>query len=311
MSVMRKVLLAGSTNAWLRERATKAAFVRRSVSAVHGRASGSRTRCAAARELQPQGITTILTALGENLTTAEEAEEVTQHYLDVFDKVAAAGLDAQISVKPTQLGLDLDRGDVRAQPRSAARTRRAAQQLPVDRHGELAVRRSDARAVPARAGEVAAHRHRAPGLPVSHGEGRRIADPARARDPDRQGRVSRAAGRSPIRRSRTSTRTSTSCASGCCRPRRSAPARCCTSPPTTWRSPSGWPPTPASTRSRRRPTSSRCSTASASSQQKRLAAERKRLRVLISYGEYWFPWYMRRLAERPANVWFVVKNMFG
>ena len=37
----------------------------------------------------------------------------------------------------------------------------------------------------------------------------------------------------------------------------------------------------------------------------------QRLRVLISYGEYWFPWYMRRLAERPANVWFVVRTMFG
>jgi proline dehydrogenase len=33
--------------------------------------------------------------------------------------------------------------------------------------------------------------------------------------------------------------------------------------------------------------------------------------VLIAYGEYWFPWYMRRLAERPANVWFVVKNMMA
>jgi len=32
--------------------------------------------------------------------------------------------------------------------------------------------------------------------------------------------------------------------------------------------------------------------------------------VLIAYGDYWFPWYMRRLAERPANVWFVVKNIF-
>ena len=39
--------------------------------------------------------------------------------------------------------------------------------------------------------------------------------------------------------------------------------------------------------------------------------EGQRLRVLISYGEYWFPWYMRRLAERPANVWFVVRTMFG
>src|SRR2546426_9391551 len=30
--------------------------------------------------------------------------------------------------------------------------------------------------------------------------------------------------------------------------------------------------------------------------------------VLISYGTHWFPWYMRRLAERPANVWFVVRR---
>ncbi|NJD23600.1 MAG: proline dehydrogenase, partial [Melioribacter sp.] len=35
-----------------------------------------------------------------------------------------------------------------------------------------------------------------------------------------------------------------------------------------------------------------------------------KLKVLISYGEFWYPWYMRRLAERPSNVWFVLKNMF-
>jgi proline dehydrogenase len=46
-------------------------------------------------------------------------------------------------------------------------------------------------------------------------------------------------------------------------------------------------------------------------QQLRLATAGQRLRVLISYGEYWFPWYMRRLAERPANVWFVIRTMFG
>jgi len=44
--------------------------------------------------------------------------------------------------------------------------------------------------------------------------------------------------------------------------------------------------------------------------QEALASAGVRTRCLISYGEYWFPWYMRRLAERPANVWFVVKNMF-
>ena len=44
--------------------------------------------------------------------------------------------------------------------------------------------------------------------------------------------------------------------------------------------------------------------------QQRLVAAGRPLRVLIAYGEYWFPWYMRRLAERPANMWFVGKNIF-
>lgn len=34
-----------------------------------------------------------------------------------------------------------------------------------------------------------------------------------------------------------------------------------------------------------------------------------KLKVLISYGDFWYPWYMRRLAERPSNVWFVLKNI--
>jgi proline dehydrogenase len=47
------------------------------------------------------------------------------------------------------------------------------------------------------------------------------------------------------------------------------------------------------------------------SEQLRLAAAGYRFRVLISYGEAWFPWYMRRLAERPANVLFVLRSLFG
>jgi len=46
-------------------------------------------------------------------------------------------------------------------------------------------------------------------------------------------------------------------------------------------------------------------------EQRRLAAEGVPVRVLISYGESWFAWYMRRLAERPANLWFVVKSVFA
>ena len=44
--------------------------------------------------------------------------------------------------------------------------------------------------------------------------------------------------------------------------------------------------------------------------QKELSEHDYKLRVLISYGEFWYPWYMRRLAERPANIWFVLKNIF-
>src|SRR4029078_11089359 len=46
-------------------------------------------------------------------------------------------------------------------------------------------------------------------------------------------------------------------------------------------------------------------------EQKALAAKGRTVKTLISYGSSWFPWYMRRLAERPANVWFVVKTAFS
>jgi len=41
-----------------------------------------------------------------------------------------------------------------------------------------------------------------------------------------------------------------------------------------------------------------------------LAGEGYRVRTYVPYGEFWYPYFMRRLAERPANVWFVVKNLF-
>jgi proline dehydrogenase len=44
--------------------------------------------------------------------------------------------------------------------------------------------------------------------------------------------------------------------------------------------------------------------------QKELAADGYGMRVYVPYGTEWYPYYMRRLAERPANVWFVVSNFF-
>jgi len=44
--------------------------------------------------------------------------------------------------------------------------------------------------------------------------------------------------------------------------------------------------------------------------QQQLAAEGYKMRVYVPYGNEWYPYFMRRLAERPANIWFVVSNFF-
>jgi proline dehydrogenase len=46
-------------------------------------------------------------------------------------------------------------------------------------------------------------------------------------------------------------------------------------------------------------------------QQVRLVGEGYRVKSLIAYGDAWYPWYLRRLAERPANVLFVARQLFG
>jgi proline dehydrogenase len=44
--------------------------------------------------------------------------------------------------------------------------------------------------------------------------------------------------------------------------------------------------------------------------QRQLARNGYNMRIYVPYGKHWYPYFMRRLAERPANVWFVLKNLF-
>ena len=44
--------------------------------------------------------------------------------------------------------------------------------------------------------------------------------------------------------------------------------------------------------------------------QRQLSRDGFNMRVYVPYGKHWYPYFMRRLAERPANIWFVMKNMF-
>ena len=43
--------------------------------------------------------------------------------------------------------------------------------------------------------------------------------------------------------------------------------------------------------------------------QRQLARDGFNVRVYVPYGKHWYPYFMRRLAERPANIWFVLKNL--
>src|SRR6266702_942649 len=106
MTILRSVLLAASQNQWLRDRATHYSFVR---------STGSRfmpgetleDALGAAEALRNKRIGTVFTHLGENIKDRPEAQQVTEHYLEVLDRIRQKNLQAEISVKLTQLGLDL------------------------------------------------------------------------------------------------------------------------------------------------------------------------------------------------------------
>jgi len=305
---MRKVLLWASTNAWMRERAMRTAFVRRSVSKFM---PGERIEDAieAAKKLQPQGLNTILTRLGENLTRIEEAQEVFDHYLKVIDLIKSAKLDAQISIKPTQLGYDqnpevcygyciklLERCeavgiffwlDMESSPYvdgTIALFKRLRQKsdkvgiaiqaylfrTPKDIE-ELVPLGSAIRLVKGAYLEPANLAY--PNKPDVDEAYFKLASRLLQDDANKPGALLHIATHDLGLQARLQQVIA----------------------------------------DRKIPTS-RYEIAMLfgiqTSRQQELGRAGIRTRVLISYGEYWFPWYMRRLGERPANVWFVVKNMF-
>ena len=62
----------------------------------------------AAKAIRAKGMLLTLDQLGESITTLAEAEAATKVYLALVEAIRAAGIDRNISVKPTQLGLDID-----------------------------------------------------------------------------------------------------------------------------------------------------------------------------------------------------------
>ena len=308
MSVLRNVLLGASTNAWLRDRATRYGFVKRSVRRfMPGETIGD--ALGAARDLKPQGIATILTKLGENLTAIGEAEEVTRHYLEVLDQVASSGLDAQVSVKPTQLGFDFDRSLCEQNlDRLIARAEERNNMIWIDMESSPYVdptldlfRRARARS--ARVGvALQAYLYRTAadlesllplGCAIRIVKGAYLETPAvaYARKTDVDDNYYKLCLRLLAADAPAGTLVHVATHDVALIDRVIGAIE------------------------RQKISESRYEFAMLygiqRAQQLRLARLGKRVRVLISYGEHWFPWYMRRLAERPANVWFVVKNVFN
>ncbi|HXH06859.1 MAG TPA: proline dehydrogenase family protein [Vicinamibacterales bacterium] len=309
MGLLRKALLAASVSPWLRRQATRRRFVRRSVARFM---PGERLEdaLAAAARLRSEGITTILTCLGENLTQLDEAEAVAAHYLDVLDRVHAAGLDAQISVKPTQLGLDLDVDVCRRHLATLVERAEALGNFVwIDMESSpyvdptLALYR-EARARSPRVGvALQAYLYRtaqdiADLLPL--GPAIRLVKGAYLEPPEIAYPRKRDVDENYYRLG--------------CRLLEELPTRdgallhIATHDDRLARRLLAFIETRGVPRDvyefamlygiRR-------------AEQQRLVREGQRLRVLISYGEYWFPWFMRRLAERPANVLFVLRNLVG
>lgn len=309
MSLLRTLLLAGSESRWLREHATRYGFVRRGVRRfMPGETASDALRAIAA--LGELRIGALWTHLGENVNDARDAEAVAREYDQVLAAVVAQGLDAQPSVKPTHVGLDIDEDLCLELLRGlAARAHAAGSRLWIDMEGAayvdgtLRLYRRLKDETPSVGVCLQAYLHRTPQdlealLPL--GPAIRLVKGAYREAPElvltRKSEVDAAYVRLAERLLGPD-----ACARGTF--------------------------TALATHDLRiiatlEKTIARAATPRAGyefemlygiqrDEQRRLAAVGAPVRVLVSYGEYWFPWFMRRLAERPANVWFVVKNLLG
>ncbi|MBW1697763.1 MAG: proline dehydrogenase family protein [Deltaproteobacteria bacterium] len=106
MAVLKKMLLWGSENQWLKYHVPNYRFMQKAVKRFM---PGEKLEDALreAQAFNTKKISSIFTYLGENITDLSEAESVTKHYLEVLDKISEKNLPTEISLKLTQIGLDL------------------------------------------------------------------------------------------------------------------------------------------------------------------------------------------------------------
>lgn len=306
MNPMRSLLLAGSRSAWLQRQATRRRFVKLAVRRfMPGETIDD--ALAAATPLQVLGIRTIYTRLGENLTELAQAEATAAHYRDLVGRIAAAGIEGELSVKPTQLGLDVDRGACLAHLRDLAAAAAA-------HDGWLWIDMEDSSYVDRTLELYEALRadHPNTGICLQAYLRRTAADVQRLLPLGPAIRLVKGAYDEPAAvafRSRREVDASyAALAVAMLREGRERPLRLGlgTHDVELVEQIAGH---AAAAGIGRDAFEVQMLYGIRAGEQRRLARAGYRVQVLIAYGSAWYPWYMRRLAERPANVLFALRQL--
>ena len=308
MALMRSMLLAASQNTWLRDHAVKFPFVRRSVSRFMPGETLDAALASAQLLLQKQ-IGTIFTHLGENVSDRVEAQSVSGHYIEVLDRIQRANLPTEVSVKLTQLGLDLSLDFCFENLRRIIQHENPGKTVWVDMEAgnyvdaTLDIYKRALKTYPNVGICLQAYLYRTkkdlsdllplrPSIRLVKGaykEPPSIAFPKKSDVDENYFALAQQMLQAQ--------------SSGACR-----------------RAAFGTHDIPLIDRICDFVTQQGIAKNQLEIEmlygiqraaQERLAQQGYRSVVLVAYGTYWYPWFVRRLAERPANVWFLVRNVFA
>ena len=303
---MRKILLWMARNQWLKERLPRLRFVRKAVRRfMPGEDVDAAFGAAAALSAGGQGI--LLTRLGENLSRIVEADDVAAHYRAILDRGASLARPIELSVKPTQLGLDIDEDAcLRHLDDLAGRAESAGTWLWVDMESSAYVERTLVLYERLKA------RHRNVGICLQAYLRRTPADIHRLLPLEPAVRLVKGAYDEPAdvawRRRAEVDGAFQAAALIIAEAARDGRARLALG-------------THDGSLVERIATFADAADVPRECLAVHMlygirAGELRRLQkagfpafTLIAYGDHWYPWYMRRLAERPANVWFALRQL--
>jgi proline dehydrogenase len=304
---MRSILLWMARNQWLRERLPKLWFARRAVRRfMPGEDADS--ALAAAGGFAADGIAVMFTRLGENVTRIEEGDAVAEHYLGLIDTIGERAIDGEISVKLTQLGYDIDRDRALAHcERLAEKAAGQGRTLWVDMEGSdyvdgtLEVYERLHAAHPNTGVCLQAYLHRTaadiqrllprdPGVRLVKGAYAEKATIAYQKRPEIDANYV-ALAVAMLEGMRAGNTVTLGLGTHDVRLIEQIAEHA------------------VALGLERTAFEVEMLYGIRSGEQRRLAKAGYRVRDLIAYGEAWYPWYMRRLAERPANVLFALRQL--